>query len=166
MAYEPRLAICFPSCAGTLGTKMMRRHWGQELENLAWDREYHWAAGNMFRWMGPLSDHQYKPRKLESMPVDAHSLLALAAPRPVFLNAGTYDTWSDPYGTYLTGAGATPVYELLGKRGLVMRDDPPQPNVEYVEGDIGFRLHGGGHLSEPDWPAFVEFAQRYFKTKG
>jgi hypothetical protein len=143
---------------------MMRRHWGQELENLSWDREYHWAAGNIFKWMGPLEAGKHKPRKLEQLPVDAHSLLALAAPRPVFLNNGTANTWNDPYGTYLTGTAASPVYELLGKQGLVMHDDPPQPNVEYIEGDIGFRLHTGGHYSEPDWPTFVKFAKRYLNT--
>ena len=163
MAYEPRLAVAYPSCGGALGPSMVRRHYGQNLENLSWDREYHWIAGNAFQWMGPLNEGEYKPRKVEVMPVDAHSVLALAAPRPVFLNGGNRDTWSDTYGTYLTGVGATPVYELLGKKGVVVPGGgDPAIDVAYNEGDIGYRSHDGGHTPEPDWPAFVAFTKKYF----
>jgi serine/threonine protein kinase len=165
MAYDQRLAVGYPSCAGALGTKMIRRHWGQDLEGMTWEGEYHWAAGNLFKWVGPLEEGAYLPRKVEQLPVDAHSLVALAAPRPVFLNAGTLNTWSDPYGTYLAGAGATPVYELLGKPGLVMRDEKPLADVSYDEGTIAYRMHEGGHSAEPDWPAFVEFAERYLEAE-
>ena len=163
MAYESRLAIAFPSCAGSLGTKMNRRHWGQDLENSGWDREYHWTAGNFFKWMGPLNEGEYVPRKIENCPVDAHSLLSLCAPRPVFMNAGTNDSWTDPYGIYLTGVLATPVYELLGVQGLVMADEKPQVDVGYLDGEIAYRYHDGGHTDAPDWPAFFEFAKKYIK---
>lgn len=163
VAYEPRVAIAYPSCGGALGPSMIRRHWGQDLESIAWDREYHWVAGNFFKWMGPLHEGQYMPRKVELLKVDAHSLIALAAPRPVFLNAGTHDTWPDPEGIYLAAAGATPVYELLGHKGLVMPDDQPQIDKAYIQGDIGYRYHDGGHTPMPDWPAFITFANRYFQ---
>lgn len=165
MAYDSRLAIAFPSCSGSLGVKMNRRHWGQDLENSGWDQEYHWMAGNFFKWMGPLYDNSYLPRKCELMPVDAHSLLALCAPRPVFVNSGTGDSWTDPYGMYLACAGATPVYELLGKAGLIMPDTEPQVDVAYISGDIGYRIHNGGHTDAPDWPAFFEFASKYVKSE-
>jgi hypothetical protein len=164
MAYEPRLAIAFPSCSGSLGAKMNRRHWGQDLENSAWDREYHWTAGNFFKWMGPLHEGSYLPRKIENCPVDAHSLLALCAPRPVFINCGTKDSWTDPYGMYLTCVGATPVYRLLGRQGLIMPEAKPQVDVGYIEGDIAYRYHNGGHTDAPDWPAFFEFAKKYIKS--
>jgi hypothetical protein len=160
MAYEPRLAIAFPSCGGALGTSMNRRHWGQDLENSGWDREYHWAAGNFFKWMGELNEGEYLPRKIENCPVDAHSLLSLCAPRPVFLNGGTEDSWTDPYGIYLTGVGATPVYELLGVNGLVMPDEKPVVDKAYISGNIAYRLHDGGHTDAPDWPAFFDFAKK------
>ena len=163
MAYEPRLAIAFPSCSGSLGAKMNRRHWGQDLENSSWDREYHWVAGNFFKWMGPLKEETYLPRKIELMPVDAHSLLSLCATRPVFINGGTWDSWTDAYGMYLTGVGATPVYELLGKKGLVMPDEKPKVDVAYISGDIAYRYHDGGHTDAPDWPAFFEFAGKYIR---
>ena len=161
MAYEPRLAIAFPSCGGSLGTSMNRRHWGEDLENSGWDREYHWTAGNFFKWMGPLNEDEYLPRKIELCPVDAHSLLSLCAPRPVFINAGTQDLWTDPYGIYLTGVGATPVYELLGKQGLIMPDEKPEIDKDYISGLIGYRYHDGGHTDARDWPAFFEFAKQY-----
>ncbi|MBN2012275.1 acetylxylan esterase [candidate division KSB1 bacterium] len=164
MAYEPRVAIAFPSCGGSLGTKMNRRHWGQDVENSAWDQEYHWTAGNFFKWMGELNQDEYLPRKIELCPVDAHSLLSLCAPRPVFLNGGKQDTWTDSYGIYLTAVGATPVYELLGHQGLIMNDDKPKIDVGYLAGDIGYRYHKEGHIDAPDWPAFFEFASKYIKT--
>jgi hypothetical protein len=164
MAYEPRLAIAFPSCGGSLGTKMNRRHWGQDLENSGWDQEYHWVAGNFFKWMGELNSGSYLPRKIELCPVDAHSLLSLCAPRPVFLNGGTLDSWTDPYGIYLTGVGATPVYQLLGKKGLIMPDAKPQVDVGYISGDIAYRYHNGGHTDAPDWPAFFQFAAKYIQV--
>ena len=163
MAYEPRLAIAFPSCGGSLGTKINRRHWGQDLENSSWDKEYHWVAGNFLKWMGPLNAVGYLPRKIELCPVDAHSLLSLCAPRPVFLNGGTQDSWTDPYGIYLTGVGATPVYQLLGKLGLVMPDVKPQVDVGYISGEIAYRYHNGGHTDAPDWPVFFRFAARYVR---
>jgi hypothetical protein len=163
MAYEPRVAIAFPSCSGSLGVKMNRRHWGQDLENSAWEYEYHWTAGNFFKWMGPLYDTSYLPRKCELMPVDAHSLLSLCAPRPIFVNGGVNDTWTDAYGMYLACVAASPVYELLGKKGIIMKDPKPQVDVAYISGDIGYRYHKEGHIDIPDWPAFFEFASKYIK---
>ncbi|MGC9365209.1 MAG: acetylxylan esterase [Fidelibacterota bacterium] len=162
MAYDTRLAISFPSCAGSLGTKMNRRHWGQDLENSVWEREYHWVAGNFIKWSGPLSVDSYLPRNIEKCRVDAHSLLALCAPRPVFINAGSEDAWTDPYGIFLTCINATPAYELLGKKGLVMNDKKPRLNTAYLEGNIAFRYHDGGHTDAPDWPAFFRFAKRFY----
>ncbi|WP_324679103.1 T9SS type A sorting domain-containing protein [Hymenobacter sp. GOD-10R] len=161
-AYEPRVALAFPSCGGSLGTKMNRRHWGQDVENSGWDQEYHWMAGAFFKWHGPKTPGTYLPRKIEDCPVDAHSLLALCAPRPVFMNGGTQDTWPDPYGIYLTGVGASPVYTLLGGAGLVMQDPKPIIDKGYITGDIGYRFHTGGHTDAPDWPAFVQFGRKYF----
>lgn len=165
MGCEQRIAIGFPSDAGSLGTKMNRRHWGQDLENSTGPSEYHWMAGSFFQWAGELVPGQYLPRKIERCPVDAHSLLALCAPRPVFINAATRSSWTDPYGMFLTTVYASPVYELLREKGMIMRDEKPQVDVAYIEGDIGFRYHEGGHTDAPDWPAFFEFAAKYYKTQ-
>ena len=161
MACDQRIKIAFPSDAGSLGTKMNRRHWGQDLENSAIDNEYHWMAGNFLKWCGPLYEDKYLPRKVELLPVDAHSIISLCAPRPVFLNGGTQSQWADPYGMFLAGKGASEVYELLGGKGLVMEDAKPVVDKAYIGGDIGFRVHEGGHTDIPDWPAFFEFAKKY-----
>jgi hypothetical protein len=175
MAFEPRLAIGFPSCGGSLGTKMNRRHWGQELENSSWDQEYHWMNGNWFKYMGPLvgtgtgliapdgsGPGTFLPRKSENLTVDTHSLYAMIAPRPVFTNGGTTDSWEDPWGQYLPTEAATPVYQFLGKQGVIVPDPIPVIDSAYLSGDIGYRYHNGGHVDTLDWPAFVQFAQKYF----
>ncbi|MEL5893321.1 hypothetical protein AAE250_07415 [Bacteroides sp. GD17] len=163
MAFDDRIAIGYPSDAGSLGTKMNRRHWGQDLENSGSPSEYHWMAGNFLQWCGELVPGQYLPRKIENCPVDAHSLMALCAPRPVFVNGGNQSLWSDPYGMYLTLVNATPVYELLGKKGLIINDKRPLLDVGYIEGNLGYRYHDGGHTDVPDWPAFFEFADKFIK---
>lgn len=161
MAYDERMFIAFPSDAGALGTAMNRRHYGQNLENCAWDQEYHWVAGNFFNWMGELTPGTYMPRKIENMPVDAHSLMALCAPRPVYTNGGTQSTWIDPYGVYLTSVNASPVYELLGATGIVMDDEKPVVEKAYIDGDLAYRYHEGGHTDVPDWPDFWIFSKKY-----
>lgn len=160
-AMDDRISIAFPSDAGSLGTKMNRRHWGQDLENSAIPSEYHWMAGNFFKWCGPLVPGQYLPRKVADLPVDAHSIVAMCAPRPVFMNGGTTSQWSDPYGIYLTAAAASPVYELLGLKGFIMEDSKPVVDKAYIDGTIGYRYHEGGHTDAPDWPAFFEFAKKF-----
>ncbi|PTY07655.1 acetylxylan esterase [Opitutaceae bacterium EW11] len=162
MALEPRLRVAFASCSGSMGAKLNRRHWGQDVENSAYEREYHWMAGNFFKWMGPLKEGRYLPRRVERMPIDADGLIALAAPRALFITGGTDDTWADPYGEYLGAAAASPAYELLGVKGLVMPDPKPMADRSYLSGRLGYRFHTGGHTDEPDWPAFLDFAQRIF----
>jgi hypothetical protein len=164
MAYESRIAIGFPSDGGSLGTKMNRRHWGQDLENSTGANEYHWMAGTFFKWAGELFPGRYLPRKIEDCPIDAHSLLALCAPRPMLLNGGTNSSWTDPYGQYLTTVKASPVYELLGGKGIIITDPKPIVDKAYIDGDIAFRYHNGGHTDAPEWPAFFEFASKHFNV--
>ncbi len=113
MADDPRFAIAFVSSSGEGGLKLYRRNWGELVENVAAVNEYHWMAGNFLKYAGPL--------KWEDLPVDAHELIALCAPRPVFISAGSLekgDGWVDAKGMFMAGVAATPVYELLGKKGL------------------------------------------------
>ncbi len=176
MAYEPRLAIAAPTSSGALGVAPSRRHWGQDLSNSAGDREYHWMAGNFMAYTGvdESSKDGYMPRKVLQMKVDAESLVALCAPRPLFVGSGDYvgDAWVDPYGQYLVCVAASPVYELLGKKGLKMEDvmsykgkNVPLPvtNKAYMDGDLAYRKHDGGHSAYQHYPSFAEFAARYFK---
>ena len=61
---------------------------------------------------------------------------------------------------YLTTVYASPVYRLLGKKGIIMTNEKPEVDKAYIDGDIGYRYHDGGHTDAPDWPAFFDFAQR------
>lgn len=156
MAYEPRIAIGFIGSSGAGGAKILHRVFGEQVENLASSAEYHWFAGNFIKYAGPLTQ--------EDLPVDAHQLIALCAPRPVFISSGSATVegqWVDAKGMFLGGAMAGPVYELLGKKSMRTMLFPPQETL--VDGEVAFRQHEGGHTNKPNWPWFIRFAERYFE---
>jgi hypothetical protein len=158
MAYDPRFAIAFVSSSGEGGAKLHRRNWGEIVENIAGSGEYHWMAGNFLKYAGPLN--------WNDLPVDSHELIALCAPRPVFISAGTLnegDGWVDAKGSFMAAAAAGPVYKLLGKKDMGTTEFPPT-GTALIDGDIAFRQHSDGHTSGPNWPTFLTFAQRYLKT--
>jgi hypothetical protein len=94
--------------------------------------------------------------------VDQHMLIALCAPRAVFITGGLTDQWSDPKGEFLALVAAGPVYRLLGAKDLGVTDFPPL-DKPVTGGDLGFHYHSGGHTALPaDWRAFLEFAERHF----
>ena len=112
-------------------------------------------AGNFIKYAGPLNGGD--------LPVDGHHLLALCAPRPVFMGTGDKgDEWVDARGQFMATVGAGPVYKLLGKRDLGTTEFPALETA-LVDGDIAFRQHSGGHTPGPNWPTFLAFASRYFK---
>ena len=150
-ALDQRWAIVWPSCSGSMGSSLEKRSWGETIDNVAGTGEYHWMAGNFLKYAGHWND----------MPTDAHQLIALVAPRPIFNTGGTKDQWSDPHGEFLASLGADPVYRLLGKKGLGTTE-MPAPDVSLISGENAFRNHEGGHTDAPDWPVFLEFAKRYF----
>lgn len=113
-------------------------------------------AGNFLKYAGPLT--------WDDLPVDSHELVALCAPRPVFIGCGTIqngDGWVDAKGMLLAGVGAGPVYRLLGKQDLGVTEFPPQ-ETSLVDGEIAFRQHAGGHTNGPNWATFLTYAGRYF----
>lgn len=155
MAYDPRVAIAYVSSSGEGGAKLHRRDWGEIVENLASSGEYHWMAGNFMKYAGPLT--------WNDLPVDAHELIALCAPRPVFISAGVVqgDGWVDAKGMFMAAVAAGPVYSLLGKKPLESTNFPPV-GTALMSGDLAFCQHAGGHTDGPNWPVFLEFAGRYF----
>jgi hypothetical protein len=164
MAYEPRMWTVYVSSSGEGGAKLHRRNWGEIVENVAGIDEYHWMAGNFLKYAGPLN--------WNDLPVDSHELIAMCAPRPVFLSAGNGgydvepggDSWVDAKGTFLAGAGAGSVYELLGKKSLGTAEFPPIETL-IATGDVAFRQHASGHTDQPNWPYFLEFAGRHMSLK-
>jgi hypothetical protein len=159
MAYDQRFAIGFIGSSGEGGAKLHRRNFGELVENVAGTGEYHWMAGNFLKYAGPLTPND--------LPVDAHELIALCAPRPVFISAGSprvEGQWIDQRGMFMAAAAAGPVYRLLGKKDLGTTEIPPI-EAALVNGDIAWRQHSGGHTTGPNWPMFIQFANRYFISK-
>jgi len=157
MAYDPRFAIAYVSSSGEGGAKLHRRNWGEIIENVAGTGEYHWMAGNFIKYAGPLN--------WGDLPVDAHELIALCAPRPVFISGGATngDGWVDAKGMFMAAAAAGPVYRLLGKKDMGTTEFPPI-ETPLIDGEIAFRQHSGGHTPGPNWPTFITFASRYLTT--
>ncbi len=159
MAYDQRFAIAFVGSSGAGGAKILRRNFGEQLENIASTSEYHWMAGNFLQFAGPLT--------VDDLPVDANELIALCAPRPVFISSGSQQVeggWVDAKGMFLAAVAAGPVYTLLGKKDLATNNFPPTETA-LIDGDIAFRQHAAGHTTGPNWPTFLQWASRYFPAQ-
>ncbi len=154
MAYDQRFAVGYISSSGEGGAKLFRRNFGEQIGNVAGAGEYHWMAGNFLKYAGPLTEND--------LPVDAHELIALCAPRPVFIGAGATngDGWVDAKGMFLAAVTAGPVYKLLGRKDLGTGEFPAIETA-LIDGDVAFRQHKAGHTPAPNWPTFLEFADRY-----
>ena len=154
MAYDQRFWTAYISSSGEGGAKLNRRNWGEIVENVAGSGEYHWMAGNFLKYAGPLN--------WGDLPVDSHELVAMCAPRPVFISGGATegDGWQDAKGMFMAAAAAGPVYKLLGKKDMGTTEFP-KIETPLVDGDVAFRQHSGGHTDGPNWPTFLAFAERY-----
>src|SRR5207237_3379299 len=133
---DPRFAIGLIGSAGEGGAKLHRRNFGERVENLTGSGEYHWMAGNFIKYGGPLTPGH--------LPVDAHELIALCAPRPTFISYGASSgpgaegTWVDQKGSFMAAAAAGPVYRLLGKKDLGTSEFPPVETA-LIDGQLGWR---------------------------
>jgi peptidoglycan/xylan/chitin deacetylase (PgdA/CDA1 family) len=157
MAYDSRFAIGFIGSSGEGGAKILRRKFGEQIENVASTSGYHWMAGNFLKYDGPLTP--------DDLPVDAPELIALCAPRPVFISSGSPQVeggWIDAKGMFLAAVAAGPVYQLLGKKDLGTTEFPPMETA-LISGDLAFRQHSWGHTVGPNWPTFITFASRYLQ---
>jgi len=151
-ALDRRWAIVWASSSGAMGASLEKRNWGETIDNVAASGEYHWMAGNFLKYAGHWA----------AMPVDAHDLIALVAPRPLFVTGGTRgDTWVDTHGEFLAAVAAESVYRLLGARGLGT-SQMPAADQGLMDGELAFRMHEGGHTDMLDWPVFLQWARRYF----
>jgi hypothetical protein len=148
-ARDERFALVIASCSGEGGAALSRRNYGETIKHLTEPTRYPYQfAGNYSKY----ADH------VDQFPVDANMLLALVAPRPVLLQTGDTDRWSDPKGEFLAAVAAGPVYKLLGKQGLDTTEMPSagQPILH----TIGYYMHAGGHGMIPsDWDLVLKFLQ-------
>jgi len=153
-AQDPRFALVFSSCAGEMGSALARRDYGETVDDMA--ANFPWQfAGNFQKYAGHWNE----------MPVDAHLLIALNAPHPVFITGGSQDQWADPRGEFLAEVAAGPVYRLLGRQDLGTTEEPPL-DTPLIAGDLGFHYHTGGHaITAADWNAFLDFADKYLKPQ-
>jgi lysophospholipase L1-like esterase len=161
MAYEPRFAIALVGSSGEGGAKLHRRYWGEQVENLTGSGEYHWMSGSFLKYGGPLAPCD--------LPVDAHELIAMCAPRPTFISygastgPGAEGTWVDQKGSFMAAVAAGPAYKLLGKKDLGTATMPPVEDA-LVDGELAWRMHKGGHTTGPNIDTFVTWAARYIKN--
>ena len=150
-AHDERIAMVIASCSGEGGAAVSRRNYGETVKHLAVRYGYQFA-GNYAKWGDAV----------DKMPVDANMLVSLIAPRPVLLQTGTTDFWSDPKGEFLAAIAAEPVYKLLGKQGLGT-DKMPTPG-ESILHTIGYHEHVGGHGTVPgDYEVFRRFIEMHLK---
>ncbi len=150
-AQDTRFAMVLSVLSGEGGASLYRRDYGERVRNLAGSFPY-WFAGN-FR--------QYVDQE-EKLPVDAHELIALIAPRPVYITGAEDDKWGDPRGEFLACVAAGPVYRLLGAQDLGTDRMPPlnQP----IRKTIGYHYRTGKHeVTAFDWDQFLNFADLHLK---
>ena len=153
-ATDQRYALVYSSQGGEMGSALVRRDYGETVDDMAANFGYQFA-GNFQKY----------PGHWNGMPVDAHMLISLSAPRPVFVSGGSGDQWSDPRGEFLSMVAAGPVWRLLGQKDLGTTEMPAL-DVPVATGALAFLNHNGPHAITPlDWKTFLEFADRFLKPK-
>jgi hypothetical protein len=153
-ARDQRVACVIASVSGEGGAALSRRDYGETIAHLVAPTRYPYQfATNYQHWAG----------KANEMPWDAHMIIALVAPRPILLQTGSTDKWSDPYGEFLAAKAATPVFALLGKKGITEYSLPATGKP--LMNTLGYLMHDGPHGVMPaDWPVFLDFLDAHLKA--
>lgn len=152
-ANDPRIALVIASCSGEGGAALARRNYGETIAHLVAPTRY------PYQFAGNYAKYAEDPNTLA---VDTHCLIALMAPRPLLLQTGNRDNWSDPKGEFLAEIAARPVYDLFGKKGPKMDEFPPAG--KFVGDTLGYYMHAGGHGTVPsDWDIYLQFMKTNLK---
>jgi hypothetical protein len=168
MAFDARFALVLVGSSGEGGAKLHRRNWGEAVESLTGSGEYHWMAGNFLKYGA--SEAAFGSKNAGDLPVDAHELIALCAPRLTFISYGVPEKgdakWLDHQGSYMAAVAAGPVFRLLGAKDLGISDDyrtekMPPVNVGLLDGQLAWRQHDGGHTDGPNWKYFIPWADKF-----
>lgn len=151
-AFDSRFSLTVSCQSGAGGAALFRGKSGEQIENLYGKGSRLWFDGNFFRYLG----------KIEELPFDQHFLLALVAPRHLYVCSATEDAWADPPSEYLGCAAADPAWKCLGYKGFVGKDGYPNAGEAFHEGEIGYHLRKGTHyLSREDWKLIIEYRKRH-----
>ena len=167
MAFDTRFAVVLVGSSGEGGAKPHRRNFGEAVENLTGEGEYHWMAGNFLKY--GTSESAFGSKNPGDIPVDSHELIALCAPRLTFISYGIPEKgdakWLDQQGSFMATVAAQPVFRLLGAKDLGVAGDyrtvkMPPMNTALLDGQLAWRQHDGGHTDGPNWKYFIPWATK------
>ena len=168
MAFEPRFAMVLVGSSGEGGAKLHRRNFGEAVESLTGSGEYHWMAGNFIKYGA--AESSFGSKNAGDLPVDAHMLIALCAPRLTFISYGVPErgdaNWLDQQGSYMATVAAGPAFRLLGARDLGETGDyrtakMPPVNTGLLDGELAWRQHDGGHQDRSNMKYFIAWADKF-----
>jgi hypothetical protein len=172
MAFDQRFATVLVGSSGEGGASLYRRNFGESVENLASSGGYHWMAGNFLKYAA--EESSFGSRNAGDLPVDAHMLIALCAPRPTFISYGVPEKgdahWLDQQGSFMATIAAQPAFRLLGARDLGCSDDymkekMPPAGTDLLDGELAWRQHDGGHTDMPNIPHFIKWMEKLWSEK-
>ncbi|MEO6548617.1 MAG: hypothetical protein ABIN94_11480 [Ferruginibacter sp.] len=167
LAFEDRFAMGLIGSSGKGGAVLHRRVWGEAVESLT-GGEYYWMAGNYIKYGA--SEASFGSKTGGDLPVDAHELIAMCAPRLTFISYGIPEKgdakWLDQQGSYMATIAAGEVFKLLGAKDLGVSNDylkekMPPYNTDMLNGQLAWRQHDGGHTDAPNMKHFIRWADKF-----
>src|ERR1700733_11547356 len=167
MAFDQRFAMVLVGSSGKGGATPLRRNFGEALESLT-GGEYYWMTGNFIKYGA--SDASFGAKNARDIPVDSNEFIALCAPRLTFISYGIPEKgdakWLDHHGSFMATVAASPVYTLLGVKGLGIEEDyrtaqMPAVNEGLLSGHLAWRQDDGGHTDAPNMKYFIQWADKF-----
>lgn len=169
LAFEPRFAAGLIGSSGKGGATLHRRVFGEAVESLT-GGEYYWMAGNYLKYGA--AEAGFGSKTGCDLPVDAHELIALCAPRITFISYGIPEKgdarWLDHQGSYMATVAAGAVFKLLGAKDIGVSNDylaekMPPYNTGMLNGQLAWRQHDGGHTDAPNMKYFIPWASQFLQ---